>query len=76
MPRATTQGPFIVDRTVTPTPRNPLGAKGIGELGTVLAPAAIANAIIDALRPFGNRALDLPITEEALWRIIHRLDAR
>jgi carbon-monoxide dehydrogenase large subunit len=68
VPRATTQGPFEIARTVTPTPRNPLGVKGVGELGTVLAPAAVANAIADALRPFGVGSLGLPLTDETLWR--------
>jgi carbon-monoxide dehydrogenase large subunit len=69
-PRATTQGPFEIARTVTPTPRNPLGVKGVGELGTVLAPAAVANAIADALRPFGVGSLGLPLADEMLWRVI------
>src|SRR4051794_21814905 len=62
---------FEMDRTVTPSPRNPLGAKGVGEAGTVSAPPAVASAVMDALRPFGVEPLDLPLTDEKLWRVIH-----
>ncbi|MGH9174527.1 MAG: xanthine dehydrogenase family protein molybdopterin-binding subunit, partial [Vicinamibacterales bacterium] len=62
---------FELERTTTPTPRNPLGAKGVGEAGTVHAPPAVANAVMDALRPFGVEPLDLPLTAEKLWRVIH-----
>jgi carbon-monoxide dehydrogenase large subunit len=55
----------------TPSPFNPLGAKGIGEGGAIATPAAIANAVAAALRPFGVRHLDPPYTEERLWRAIH-----
>jgi carbon-monoxide dehydrogenase large subunit len=61
-----------LDRTVTPSPRNPLGAKGVGEAGTVGTPAAIANAVVDALRPLGVDNVDLPITAEQVWRLVHR----
>jgi carbon-monoxide dehydrogenase large subunit len=57
------------DRIETPSPLNPLGAKGIGESGTTGAPPALVNAILDALRPAGPRALDLPVTPERLWRV-------
>jgi carbon-monoxide dehydrogenase large subunit len=56
---------------VTPSPNNPLGVKGVGEAGTVHAAPAVANAVMDALRPFGVEPLDLPITPEKIWRIIH-----
>jgi carbon-monoxide dehydrogenase large subunit len=59
-----------LERTTTPTPRNPLGAKGAGEAGTVHAPPAVANAVMDALRPFDVEPLDLPLTDEKLWRVI------
>ena len=55
---------FELDSTVTPCPHNPLGVKGIGEAGTIAAPAAVANAVIDALAPFGVRYLDMPLTAE------------
>lgn len=70
-PRAEQLPSFEMDRTVTPSPRNPLGAKGVGEAGTVSAPPAVANAVMDALRPFGVEPLDLPLTDEKLWRVIH-----
>jgi carbon-monoxide dehydrogenase large subunit len=55
----------------TPTPNNPLGAKGIGESGAVGAPPAVLNAVIDALTPFGVDHLDPPCTPERVWRAIH-----
>jgi len=53
----------------TPSPLNPLGVKGIGEAGTVGAPPAMANAVIDALAPLGVTTIDLPLTQEKLWRL-------
>ncbi|MGB8861653.1 MAG: molybdopterin cofactor-binding domain-containing protein, partial [Ilumatobacteraceae bacterium] len=55
----------------TPTPLNPLGVKGIGESGTVVATPALHSAIIDALAPFGVTHLDLPAAPERVWRAIH-----
>ena len=49
------------DHTVTPSPHNPLGVKGIGEAGTIASTAAVANAVIDALKPFGITHLDMPL---------------
>lgn len=60
--------------TVTPSPFNPLGVKGVGEAGTTGGPPAIVNAAIDALLPLGIRHLDMPLTPERLWRAIQ--DAR
>ena len=56
-----------LDIRQTPSPTNPLGVKGIGELPTVAAPVAVANAVMDALAPFGVRHLDLPLTSEKIW---------
>ncbi|MCS7478513.1 aerobic carbon-monoxide dehydrogenase large subunit [Umezawaea endophytica] len=56
--------------TVTPSPHHPLGAKGIGECATVGSPAAVVNAVMDALRPFGVRHADMPLTPAAVWRAI------
>lgn len=56
-----------VDHTETPTPQNPLGAKGIGEAGTIGSTPAIVNAVIDALAPFGVRHLDMPLTAVKIW---------
>jgi carbon-monoxide dehydrogenase large subunit len=54
----------------TPSPLNPLGAKGIGEGGSIATPAAVANAVADALAPFGVRHVDPPFTEAKLWRLL------
>jgi carbon-monoxide dehydrogenase large subunit len=61
---------FELARTVTPTPVNPLGAKGIGESGTLAAPPTIVNAVMDALSPLGIRHLDMPLTPEKVWAAI------
>jgi carbon-monoxide dehydrogenase large subunit len=63
--------PELASRFVeTPSPFNPLGAKGVGEGGSIAAPAAVANAVADALAPLGVRHVDLPFTEERLWRAL------
>lgn len=54
----------------TPTPRNPLGAKGIGESGTIGATPAVQNAVVDALAHLGVRHVDMPATAERVWRVI------
>jgi carbon-monoxide dehydrogenase large subunit len=72
VPRAEWIPAFELERTVTPSPNNPLGVKGVGEAGTVHATPAVANAVMDALRPFGVEPLDLPITSEKIWTIIHQ----
>jgi carbon-monoxide dehydrogenase large subunit len=59
----------------TPSPLNPLGAKGIGEGGSIGAPAAIANAVADALSPLGIRHLDPPFTPSRVWAAIHQAGA-
>jgi carbon-monoxide dehydrogenase large subunit len=61
-----------LDKTVTPSPRNPLGAKGLGEAGCIAVPPAVVNAVVDALAPFGCTHLDMPITAEKVWRILAR----
>lgn len=58
--------------TETPSPVNPLGAKGVGETGTTAAPPAVVNAVIDALQPFGVKHLDMPLTPEKVWQAIRR----
>ena len=73
VPKADQFPEFELDRTVTPTPLNPLGAKGVGETGAVGAPAAIVNAVMDALSPFGIRNLDMPLTPEKIWRAIQEV---
>ena len=61
---------YILGHTVTRSPSNPLGIKGVGEAGTIGATPAIANAVLDALAPFGVKHLDLPFTPEKIWRAI------
>ena len=68
MPRASHLPSVETDFTVTPSPRNPLGVKGIGEAGTIAAPPAVVNAVLDALAPLGVTALDMPLTPETIWR--------
>ncbi len=70
-PRASQLPNFETAHTVTPSPFNPLGVKGVGEAGTTGAPPALVNAAIDALQPFGVTHLDMPLTSERLWRAIH-----
>lgn len=69
MPFAGEFPPFELDHTVTPTPVNPLGVKGVGEAGTIGSTPAVANAIADAL---GIAHIDMPFTPEKLWKIIHQ----
>ena len=68
MPRADDLPSFDVDSFEVPTQVNPLGAKGVGEAGTVGALAALLNAVNDALAPLGVRHLDMPVTPERVWR--------
>ncbi len=62
---------FELVRSETPTDRNLLGAKGVGESGTVGATAAVQNAVVDALSPFGIRHLDMPLSPERVWKALH-----
>ncbi len=71
VPKAAMMPPVVTLRTETPSPRNPLGAKGVGEAGTIGATPAVANAVIDALAPFGVRHLDMPLTPQKIWRLCH-----
>jgi carbon-monoxide dehydrogenase large subunit len=74
VPSAAELPSFTVAHTETPTPRNPLGAKGIGESGTTGGTAAVWNAVVDALAPYGVVHLDMPFTPEKVWRAIHAGD--
>jgi carbon-monoxide dehydrogenase large subunit len=71
LPRADDMPELVLDRTVTPSPLNPLGAKGVGEGGACLAPPAIVNAVVDALSPFEIHHVDTPLTAEKIWRALH-----
>jgi carbon-monoxide dehydrogenase large subunit len=70
VPHADDLPSFVTDETVTPTPRNPMGAKGIGEAATIGATPAIANAVLDALRSFGVRHVDMPLRPERIWQAL------
>jgi carbon-monoxide dehydrogenase large subunit len=62
----------VLDRTITPTPTNELGVKGIGEAGTIAASAAVMNAIVDALQPIGITHVDMPASPDRLWQLIRQ----
>ena len=71
LPRATDFPHFELANTVTPTPVNPLGAKGVGEAGTLGSTPCIVSAAVDALSEFGVKHIDMMLRPEKLWRIIH-----
>jgi carbon-monoxide dehydrogenase large subunit len=71
IPSAADLPSFECSLTETPSPNNPLGFKGIAESGTIGAPPAVQNAVVDALAHLGVRHLDLPITPERVWRALH-----
>lgn len=70
LPTAIETPKWETEKTVTPSPHHPLGAKGVGESATVGAPPAIVNAVVDALSHLGVRHMDIPITPEKVWRIL------
>jgi carbon-monoxide dehydrogenase large subunit len=70
LPRLDSFPIFETNRTETPTPLNPLGAKGIGEAATIGSTPTIVNAVVDALSHLGVRHIDMPLTAEKLWQII------
>ena len=67
LPKASHLPSFELDQTVTPSPVNPLGVKGVGEAGAIASTAAVANAVMDALSPLGIKHLDMPYTSGKLW---------
>jgi len=71
MPSAAELPSFEASNTETPTHLNPLGAKGIGESGTIGATAAVHNAVVDAISHLGPRYIDMPCTPERVWRALH-----
>ena len=75
LPRASWLPTLELDETITPSPVNPLGVKGVGEAGAIASTAAVANAVIDALSPFGIRHLDMPLTAPKIWSAIHGKEA-
>jgi carbon-monoxide dehydrogenase large subunit len=66
---------FETSNTETPSPRNPLGAKGIGESGTIGSTPAIQNAVVDAVSHLGIRHIDMPLTAERVWQAIQQAQA-
>jgi carbon-monoxide dehydrogenase large subunit len=76
LPRASWLPNLELDETVTPSPVNPLGVKGVGEAGAIASTAAVANAVIDALSPLGIRHLDMPYTGQTVWRAIRDAKAK
>jgi carbon-monoxide dehydrogenase large subunit len=73
IPRADDVPHVLIEKTCTPSPRNPLGAKGVGEAGCIGIPPAVVNAAVDALSPLGITHLDMPLTPARLWSAL-RLD--
>jgi carbon-monoxide dehydrogenase large subunit len=71
VPSAAEVPSFTLDSTVTPSPTNPLGVKGVGEAGTIGSAAAVINAVVDALSPFGITDVTMPATPERVWNLIH-----
>jgi carbon-monoxide dehydrogenase large subunit len=69
MPRARTMPWIENSHTVTPSPVNPLGVKGVGEAGTIGSTPAMVNSVVDALSPLGVRHIDMPLTPEKIWKI-------
>jgi len=71
MPRADNVPSFKLGYQVTPCPHNPLGVKGCGEAGAIAAPAAVMNAVHDALAPLGTIHVAMPATSQRVWAAIH-----
>jgi aerobic carbon-monoxide dehydrogenase large subunit len=61
---------FELERTESPSPTNPMGVKGVGETGTIASPAAVMNAVVDALSPYGITDIEMPAKPERVWRAI------
>jgi carbon-monoxide dehydrogenase large subunit len=72
VPNAIQAPAYETAHTITPTPVNPLGIKGVGEAGTIAASAAVVNSVVDALSPLGIRHLDMPLKPERVWRAIKK----
>ena len=75
MPRADIMPDIVSELALVPAKTNPLGVKGGSEAGNVGAPAAIINAVIDALSPWGVTDIPMPATPERVWRAIHEAAA-
>ena len=75
LPTAAEVPHYEASSTETPTPYNPLGAKGIGEAATIGSTPAVQNAVVDALAPLGVRHVDMPLTPDRVWRAIRDAEA-
>jgi aerobic carbon-monoxide dehydrogenase large subunit len=71
LPRASLMPVYQTHRTVTPSPTNPLGVKGVGEAGTIGGTPAVVNAVLDALSPLGIKHLDMPLWPQKIWQAIN-----
>ena len=71
MPHAEDMPEMVMEQMETPTPLSPLGTKGMGSLVTVGPPAAVSNAVADALSPLGITHVDTPYTAYRIWNILH-----
>jgi carbon-monoxide dehydrogenase large subunit len=71
LPSANEFPTFELGRTITPSPTNELGVKGIGEAGTIASSIAVINAVCDALSPLGIKHVDMPASPDRLWKLIH-----
>lgn len=70
LPRASHFPQIVSERQVTPSPVNPLGVKGVGEMGTITSTPTLVNAVMDALAPLGVTHIDMPLTAEKIWNAI------
>jgi carbon-monoxide dehydrogenase large subunit len=70
VPRGLDVPPVMIDKIDSVSPANALGAKGVGEAGCIGIPAAVVNAVIDALSPHGISHLDMPLTSEKIWHAL------
>jgi carbon-monoxide dehydrogenase large subunit len=70
VPSAAELPTFEIARTETAATDNPLGVKGVGETGAIASPAAVINAVVDALSPFGIDHIEMPATPERVWRAL------
>jgi aerobic carbon-monoxide dehydrogenase large subunit len=67
---------YTLERTVTPSPTNAIGVKGIGEAGTIGSPPAVINAVVDALSPYGITHIDMPASPWKVWQAIQDSQGR
>jgi aerobic carbon-monoxide dehydrogenase large subunit len=67
---------YTLERTVTPSPSNPMGVKGVGEAGTIGSPPAVINAVVDALSPYGITNIEMPAAPWRVWQAIQDAQGR